>query len=227
MIRLVNVNHWYNEGKKNSFKALENINIAINKGEFVAVVGQSGCGKTTLLNIASGLMRPSAGEVFYEGKNIYRLDHREIARHRNQNIGFVFQNYFLEPKFSAFENVCIPLLNGKLKKEKIAARANEALDLVGLGAKAENLITELSGGECQRVAIARAIVNNPKVIFADEPTGNLDSKNRREIMSLFQTLSARGKTIILVTHNESDAQKAKQIIRLHDGKIIAETNDAG
>src|SRR5690606_11235670 len=99
-----------NEGKKNSFKALENINIAINKGEFVAVVGQSGCGKTTLLNIASGLMRPSAGEVFYEGKNIYRLDHREIARHRNQNIGFVFQNYFLEPKFSAFENVCIPLL---------------------------------------------------------------------------------------------------------------------
>lgn len=224
MIKLININHWYNEGKVSSFKALDNINITIDEGDYIAIVGQSGSGKTTLLNIISGLMNPTEGQVLYNGNNIYQLNYREIARHRNENIGFVFQNYFLEPKFSSFENVCIPLLNRKIKRDEIINRVGHALTLVGLNSKMDNLISELSGGERQRVAIARAIVNDPKIIFTDEPTGNLDTKNRNEIMNLLHTLSSQGKTIVLVTHNEMDAKRAKKIIKLQDGRIISETS---
>lgn len=221
MIDLRNIGHIYNNGLSNQCRALIDVNLNIKEGEYISIVGQSGSGKTTLLNVVSGLMKPTEGEVLFEGTDIYKLNIDCLAKHRNKSIGFIFQNYFLEPKFTAFENVAIPLLNNKITKEEILNSVSKALTEVGLYDKADKLVSMLSGGERQRVAIARAIVNNPKVIFADEPTGNLDTTNGEMIMSLLEKFWKQGKTIILVTHNEIQAKRAKKTIKIEDGKIVS------
>ncbi|MDD3382459.1 MAG: ABC transporter ATP-binding protein [Bacilli bacterium] len=221
MIDLRNIGHIYNNGLSNQCRALIDVNLNIKEGEYISIVGQSGSGKTTLLNVVSGLMKPTEGEVLFEGTDIYKLNIDGLAKHRNKSIGFIFQNYFLEPKFTAFENVAIPLLNNKITKEEILNSVSKALTEVGLYDKADKLVSMLSGGERQRVAIARAIVNNPKVIFADEPTGNLDTTNGEMIMSLLEKFWKQGKTIILVTHNEIQAKRAKKTIKIEDGKIVS------
>ena len=226
MITLNKVSHIYNNGAGIGSVALENINLNIIDSDYVAIVGQSGSGKSTLLSIMSGLLIPTEGQVMFDNKDIYKLNQKDIANHRNQNIGFIFQNYYLEPKFSAFENVSIPLLNQKkISKKEIEFRVTDVLNLVGLSNQMDKIVSRLSGGERQRVAIARAIVTNPKVIFADEPTGNLDTKNGNIIMELLDSLYKKGKTIILVTHNENEAKRARRVIKLEDGQIILESQN--
>lgn len=221
MIELKNVGHIYNDGASSQCRALVDINLNIKEGEYISIVGQSGSGKTTFLNVVSGLMKPTEGTVLFDGKDIYKLNMEGLAKHRNKNIGFIFQHYYLEPKFTVFENVAIPLLNNKITKEEILNNVSKALSEVGLYDKADKLVSMLSGGERQRVAIARAIVNNPKVIFADEPTGNLDTINGEMVISLLEKFWKEGKTIILVTHNETQSKKAKKTIKIEDGKIIS------
>lgn len=223
MINLKNITHNYKDNLFNGQVALSDINLIVNKGDFLAIIGQSGSGKTTLLNVMSGLLKPSEGQVFFNGIDLYNLKPIDIANHRNKNIGFIFQNNYLEPKFSSFENVCIPLLNNKIfTKEEITEKTIKALETVGLHKQMDKLVSNLSGGERQRVAIARAIVMDPTHIFADEPTGNLDTKNGNIVMNILEKFSIEGKTIILVTHNENQATRANRIIKLEDGNIIME-----
>lgn len=219
-IELIDVSHIYNKDKNNAYKALDNINISIKKGEYIAIVGDSGSGKSTLLNIIAGLLRPTSGTVFVDNIDIYKSSAKEIANLRNIKNGFIFQNFFLEQNFSVFENTVLPMLNGKHKNEDIDKRVNECLTLVGVQDKVGNLAKELSGGERQRVGIARALVNDPEYIFADEPTGNLDSTNSEQIMKILKELNKTGKTIFLITHNINQTKDANQIITIKDGKII-------
>lgn len=226
MIKLNKIKHIYTNDSSMDSLALEDINLYIGDKDYVSIVGQSGSGKSTLLSVMSGILSPTEGQVLFEGTDIYKLNQKDIAQHRNQNIGFIFQNYYLEPKFSAFENVAIPLLNQKnLSTVDIENRVVNALKEVGLGEKMDKLVSNLSGGERQRVAIARAIICNPKVIFADEPTGNLDTKNGNLIIELLDKLHNNGITIVLVTHNEIQAQRANRLIKLEDGHIIMESNN--
>lgn len=226
MIKLNKIKHIYTNDSSMDSLALEDINLYIGDKDYVSIVGQSGSGKSTLLSVMSGILSPTEGQVLFEGTDIYKLNQKDIAQHRNQNIGFIFQNYYLEPKFSAFENVAIPLLNQKnLSTVDIENRVVNALKEVGLGEKMDKLVSNLSGGERQRVAIARAIICNPKVIFADEPTGNLDTKNGNLIIELLDKLHNNGITIVLVTHNEIQAQRANRLIKIEDGHIIMESNN--
>lgn len=222
MIKIENVDHFYKNGN-NRFQALHNINLEISDGKFIMLLGQSGSGKTTLLNILSGLLKPTKGNVFFDKINICDLKDKEISIFRSQNIGFVFQNYFLENCFSSLENVMVPLfLNRKLTNIERENKAIEMLDLVGLGKKIQNKPTELSGGECQRVSIARALANDPKIIIADEPTGNLDSVNGLNIIQILKKQVTNGKTVIMVTHNTEYACFADKVIYIKDGKILCE-----
>jgi putative ABC transport system ATP-binding protein len=219
MIELSNINHVYS-GKFTLFTALYNVNIKIPESNFVILLGQSGSGKTTLLNIIAGLMKPTSGTVIHNGQNIYNLSNKELTEFRKDNIGFVFQNYFLENNFTALENVLIPLfLNKKLSIEELYLRAKNVLALVGLEEKIDNKPTQLSGGECQRVAIARALVNNPQVLIADEPTGNLDSKNGDSIVELLRSQVDNKRTVIMVTHNPKYIQDSDIVFEIEDGKI--------
>ena len=199
--------------------ALKSISININRGEYVAFMGPSGSGKSTLMNIVGCLDTPTAGDYMLNGKNVSNLTENELAEIRNKEIGFVFQTFNLLPRSSSLENVALPLVYagyGKADREK---KALAALENVGLGDRAGHRPNELSGGQRQRVAIARALVNNPSIILADEPTGNLDTKTSYDIMDLFEELHDRGNTIIMVTHEEDIAQYAHRIIRLRDGLI--------
>jgi ABC-type lipoprotein export system ATPase subunit len=186
-------------------------------------VGQSGSGKTTLLSIMSGLLKPTSGVVMYKERQLYDLKPHQLSKHRNHEIGFVFQNFFLEPKFNVFENVCMPLLNNnKLTFKEIEYKVNNAIRLVGLSDRLNNLASDLSGGEKQRVAIARAIVSSPEVVFADEPTGNLDTLQGEQIMKILKNLNDSGITVVLVTHNKENTKSSKRKIELKDGKIISD-----
>lgn len=200
-------------------QALEGINLEVGKGEFLSIMGPSGCGKSTLLNIIGMLDRPSGGEIKLFGKQLAGLRDKEMARFRNENLGFVFQSFHLIPTLNVIDNVMVPLTyrKGAGDRRKLA---REALEKVGLSHRTTHFPAQLSGGQAQRVAIARAIVGNPSIILADEPTGNLDSKMSQEVMQLLHGLNSEGKTIIMVTHNESQARDTDRVIHLFDGHMV-------
>jgi putative ABC transport system ATP-binding protein len=200
--------------------AVKNANLEIKEGEFLAIVGPSGCGKTTLLNLLSGLDAPSSGKVILDGIDTTVIDERLFPKLRREKVGFVFQDFNLIQDMTAQENVMAPLLPTDMKSKDIEKKALDVLRAVDLLERKDHRARELSGGEMQRVAIARALVNNPKVIFADEPTGNLDTKTGKDILELLKTLNEdQGTTIVLVTHNEEMKQYATRVIHLRDGKI--------
>lgn len=217
MIDVINLSKTYQLGKV-EVPALVNATFSFNTGEFVAIMGPSGSGKSTLMNLLGCLDLPTSGIYRLEDYDIQSLDSNDLARIRNQRIGFVFQNFNLLSRASALENIELPLLYGRVPNSARIAR--DALARVGLADRTHHKPNELSGGECQRVAIARAIVNNPSIILADEPTGNLDSKNGEEIMNIFQRLNSDGVMVILVTHERELAQNARRILQMKDGRII-------
>lgn len=221
LIQLVDINKKHFLGD-NILHILVNINLEIQKGEFTAIVGPSGSGKSTLMNILGCLDRPTSGEYFLNGKNVATLTDDELASVRNRQVGFVFQSFNLLPRISAQENVALPLIYaGGINEKERLERAAELLDMVGLSDRMGHRPNELSGGQKQRVAIARALINNPSIIMADEPTGNLDSKSSVEIMQIFKDLNEQqGKTVIIVTHDQEIAERAKRVITVRDGVIV-------
>lgn len=218
MIIVKNLTKTYNKGKSNQFNAIENITFSVDDNELVAIVGTSGAGKSTLLHIVSTIDNATSGEVKIDGCDITKISNAKRAEMRNKQIGLVIQDYALINDYNVLENVMLPLTFSKVKNKK--EKALSALSDIGIEHLAKKQISKLSGGEKQRVAIARAIVNNPKYIFADEPTGNLDSITTEGIIDLFQTLNKKGKTIIIITHDMNVANKCHRIIRLADGKIV-------
>lgn len=202
--------------------ALRGIDLDIRRNEYVAIMGPSGSGKSTLMNLVGALDRPTAGIYLLEGEDVSKMHDNKLAQIRNQRIGFVFQTFNLLSRASVLHNVELPMIYSGIKRRQRRKRAMEIIEKVGLAERSVHKPSELSGGQRQRVAIARALVNNPSLILADEPTGNLDSKTGREIMSLFRLIHNEGNTIILVTHEEYIALEADRIIRLLDGKIISD-----
>lgn len=221
MIQVDNMTKVYKSGE-NEVVALKDVNLHIKKGEFVAIMGPSGSGKSTLMNILGCLDKPTSGEYYLEGKAISQLDSRQLAHIRNKKIGFVFQNFNLLPRMNALRNVEIPMIYAGVSSGDRRARAMEALKSVGLEDRWHHKPNELSGGQRQRVAIARALVNSPRIILADEPTGNLDSKSGAEIMEIFTELHRNGATIVLVTHENEIAKYAQRIVFFRDGRKVDE-----
>ncbi len=219
MIELENITKIYRMGKV-EVPALRGITLNIEQGEMVAIIGASGSGKSTLMNIVGFLDNPTVGRYIFDGADVSRLSDNQLAEMRNRKVGFVFQTFNLLPRASALSNVELPLIYGGSSQKR--KRTMEALERVGLAARAKHKPTELSGGEQQRVAIARALVNNPSLILADEPTGNLDSSSTAEIISIFCQLNRDGITVVMVTHEMDIAEKTQRIIRLLDGKIISD-----
>lgn len=204
-------------------EALKDVTLNIEKNEYVALMGPSGSGKSTLMNLVGCLDSPTRGEYWLNGTEVSTMDDGELAAVRNKEIGFVFQTFNLMPRLSALENVALPLVYAGVGKEERLAKARKTLEAVGLGDRVMHKPNELSGGQRQRVAIARAMVNDPAIILADEPTGNLDSKTSYEIMGLFEQIHQAGNTIILVTHEQDIAMHAHRIVRLRDGLIESDT----
>lgn len=218
MIEIKNVSKIYKMGKEEVI-ALDNVSLKIESGEFVAIVGPSGSGKSTLMHLIGGLDRPTKGSIYVEDNDISKLKDKAMSKYRNEKIGFIFQAFNLENTQTALENVTMPLIFSGIGNGERKRRALKALDLVGLSDKVKHRPMEMSGGQRQRVSIARAIVNSPEIIFADEPTGNLDSKTGAAIMDLLKDLNSKGYTIIMVTHSNEQAIEAKRVIRIKDGKI--------
>ena len=202
-------------------QVLKGIDVSIGRGEIVTLVGPSGAGKTTFLHIMGTLLKPASGEVVINGKKVYGMTEKQLSRFRNQHIGFVFQFHHLLPEFTAIENVCIPAFIKKVPRHDAEKKARELLDFLGLGNRLEHKPGELSGGEQQRVAVARALINNPDIILADEPSGNLDSQNRKELHELFFSLRERYKqTIVIVTHDKDLASMSDRTLTMRDGQIV-------
>ncbi|PIR73551.1 MAG: macrolide ABC transporter ATP-binding protein [Candidatus Moranbacteria bacterium CG10_big_fil_rev_8_21_14_0_10_35_21] len=225
LIQVKNLCKTYGEGES-ATKAVCGANFSIQKGEFVAIMGPSGSGKSTLMQMLGFLDRPSEGEYFFEGKDILHFSDDELAKIRNEKVGFIFQSFNLLPRTTVSENVELPLLydEKRLSQEENEKKVLEALKSVSMEHRAEYSPNQLSGGEKQRVSIARALINNPAIIFADEPTGNLDSKSGIQVMEILDDLNEEGHTIILVTHETQTAQYAKRIISMKDGQIISDVN---
>ena len=208
--------------KYGDLEVVKNVSLSIDVGEFVCLVGKSGCGKTTLLSLLSGLEKPTKGQVFLNGKEIDGASEDELALFRRENVGFIFQSFNLIPTLSAWENVALPLFPLKMTNEERRKRATEMLRKMELGHRLEHLPSALSGGEKQRVAIARALINNPKIIFADEPTGNLDSSTGEAIMDILDKLHRdEGVAILMVTHEVELAKAADRVIRMKDGEVVS------
>lgn len=218
VLKLENVSKIYRLGEV-KVPALKKANLAIKKGEFVAIMGPSGSGKSTLMHIAGCLDTPTSGKVFLEGKKVSDLSETELAKIRNEKIGFVFQTFNLIPRTTALDNVSLPLVYKGLSVHKRRRKGMQVLKDVGLGERASHFPNQLSGGEQQRVAIARALVNNPTIIFADEPTGNLDTKSGTEIMKILEKLNKKGHTVVVVTHETHIAKFAKRVIKIKDGEV--------
>lgn len=221
LIRVENLSKIYNPGE-NEVRALDNVNLTIYEGEYTAIVGQSGSGKSTLMNILGCLDTPTAGSYYLRGKDVSHMKDDELAQIRNAYIGFIFQGFNLISNLTARENVELPLFYRGVNKKKRSLMASGALKIVGLANRMEHKPDEMSGGQQQRVAIARAIASKPQLILADEPTGNLDSKSSGEIISILEELNKNGRTIVLITHDDEIAKKAKRIIRIGDGKMISD-----
>lgn len=226
VIKLTNITKHYKVGA-HIVKALQEITLSIYKNEYVALMGPSGSGKSTLMNILGCLDTPTSGQYMLNGKDVSKLVDNELAEIRNKEIGFVFQTFNLLPRSTALDNVTLPLVYSGLRKNKRTERAMEVLEQVQLSDRMTHKPNELSGGQRQRVAIARALVNNPSIILADEPTGNLDSKTSIEIMGLLEKIHENGNTIILVTHEEDIARHAHRIIRLKDGLVDSDEANTG
>ena len=210
----------YNEGRENEVRALDDISLQVSWGEFLCILGQSGSGKSTLMNVLGCLDIPTRGTYRLDGVDVRELSDKELSRIRNKQIGFIFQQYNLIQNLTVLENVELPLLYAGVGAEERKERAVAALGRVGLADKQKNLPSQLSGGQQQRVSIARALAGNPSVILADEPTGALDSRTGREVLGFLQKLNQEGDTVVLITHDNSIAVKAKRIVRLQDGRII-------
>lgn len=225
IIRLEQISRKYIMGSE-IIHALRSVSLSIYKNEYVAFMGASGSGKSTLMNILGCLDTPSSGKYFLDNIDVSNMKDKELASVRNKKIGFVFQTFNLLARATALENVALPLVYSGISKSERLKRAKKVLESVGLGERLYHKPNELSGGQRQRVAIARALVNNPSIILADEPTGNLDSKTSYEIMNLFDELHKKGNTIILVTHEEDIARYAHRIIRLKDGNVESDTINA-
>lgn len=217
-VELTDLCRYYRVGEQ-QVRALDHLSLSIGKNEFVAIMGPSGSGKSTLMNILGCLDTPTSGRYVLHGQDTSGLDECALARIRNREIGFVFQSFHLLPVYTALENVALPLYYAGVGKRERLERAEEALIRVGLQERLHHRPQQLSGGQCQRVALARALINNPSVILADEPTGNLDTRTSCEVMELFQQLHEQGNTLLLVTHEETIAAYAHRMIRLCDGRI--------
>ena len=206
----------------NIVHALNHVDVTIDYGEFTAIMGASGSGKSTMMNILGCLDRPTSGEYYLDGKEIAGYNDDELAHTRNAKIGFVFQNFNLLSKLTAQANVALPLIYAEVGEEERMERAKKALEAVGLGDRLDHKPMEMSGGQRQRVAIARALINDPPVIMADEPTGNLDTKSSYEIMDIFKKMNEQGKTVIMVTHEPDIAAYTKRILVMRDGKLVSD-----
>jgi len=218
MITLEGIEKKYDLGET-KITDLDNVSLTIDEGEYVAIMGPSGSGKSTLLNILGILDNPSGGNYLLEGHNITNLPDKERARIRNKHFGFVFQSFNLFPELSAMENVMLPMSYAGISFSQRKARASELLDWIGLGHRLHHLPTMMSGGEQQRVAIARALANEPDLILADEPTGNLPTEKGEEVLQTLEDLNKQGVTVVMVTHNDHQGQRAKRLIQIQDGKI--------
>ncbi|MBN2585292.1 ABC transporter ATP-binding protein [Patescibacteria group bacterium] len=221
LVKLADLNKSYGTGSTET-KVLRGLNLNIDRGEFVAIMGPSGSGKSTLMHILGLLDRPTDGAYYLAGDRVDSLSEDALASLRNQRMGFVFQSFNLLPRTSALENVELPLIYAGISASERRTRATQVLERIGLAHRIHNAPSQLSGGEQQRVAIARALVCNPEIVFADEPTGNLDTKNSLEIMEVFKRLNQEGHTVVLVTHEDDIASFAKRIIRLKDGVVVAD-----
>jgi lipoprotein-releasing system ATP-binding protein len=216
MLKATNITRNYND-----LSVLKGVDIFVNKGEIVSIVGSSGAGKSTLLHILGSLDKANSGEIWINNERIDTLKEKELAKFRNQHIGFVFQFHHLLPEFTALENVCIPGWIAGTNKNELEARALKLLKILGLQDRASHKPSELSGGEQQRVAVARALINNPDIVFADEPTGNLDSKHAQELHELFLHLQkTMGQTFLIVTHNDALAKMSDRVVHMKDGYIV-------
>ena len=221
VIRLVDIVKSYIMGDS-VVHALDHVNVQIGEGEFTSIMGPSGSGKSTMMNILGCLDRPTSGHYFLRERDIAGYNDDELAHTRNAEIGFVFQNFNLLPKLTAQVNVALPLVYAGINEEERMVRAARALESVGLGNRLDHKPNEMSGGQRQRVAIARALVNNPAIIMADEPTGNLDTKSSYEIMDIFKAMNDEGKTIVMVTHEPDIAQQTKRILVMRDGRLVSD-----
>lgn len=221
-IRAENLQKTFNKGKKNEFSAIRGININIDDREFISITGPSGCGKSTLLNLISTIDSPTDGKIHIYGKDTSKMSDNKKAVIRRKIFGFVFQHFNLINSLNVLENIALPMRLDDISRKKAEEQARNLIRQVGLEGKENNRITEISGGQMQRVAIARALSNNPKIILADEPTGNLDSKTGIQIIEILKELNKKGITLIIVTHNPDIAETAERTIKMKDGKIVAE-----